>query len=80
MMNLTTDECVARAAACDSIFKEYGTSYAVTNSRGTRRAGGPRVTARTEQEAIGKVKVWLKDRHIGEQTSDIRIDWRPTDA
>lgn len=63
-----------------SPFKEYGTSYAVTNSRGTRRSGGPRVKARTENEAIGKVKVWLKDRHIGEQTSDIRIDWGPSDA
>lgn len=63
-----------------SPFKEYGTSYAVTNARGTRRSGGPRVKARTENEAIGKVTAWLKDRHIGEETSDIRIEWRPTNA
>jgi hypothetical protein len=70
----------AMKAKKPSIFKEYGTSYAVTNSRGTSRCGGPRVNARTESEAIGKVKTWVKDRHIGEQVSDIRIDWKPTNA
>lgn len=63
-----------------SPFREYGTSYAITNSQGTHRCGGPRVKARTENEAIGKVNAWLKNRHIGAQTLDIRIDWRPTDA
>ncbi len=63
-----------------SPFKEYGTSYAITDSRGTRRCGGPRVKARTDNEAVGKVKVWLKDRYIGVEVTDVRIEWRPTDA
>ena len=63
-----------------SPFKEYGTSYAVTNSRGTRRCGGPRVQARTDKEVIRKVQIWLQNRHIGEQVSDIRIEWRPSNA
>lgn len=63
-----------------SPFKEYGTSYAITDSRGTRRCGGPRVNARTDNEAIGKVKVWLKDRYVGVEVSDIRIEWGPSDA
>lgn len=64
----------AMKAKKPSIFKQYSTSYAVTNSRGTHRVGGPRVKARTENEAIRKVKTSSKNNHIGEQISEIRIE------
>jgi hypothetical protein len=61
----------AKNARKASPFKRYGISY----QDGNMRASSPPVTARTEAEALAKLKKELQRRGTDSEYSEFRVDW-----